>query len=447
MARAATGQVLEYQLRQGKTYALRFRAYGHRQHLTLGSTAEGWTRKKASAELQNVLADVRRGIWQPPTTVAPLPPQDPTFHEFASGWLASRRHELRPRTIEDYRWSLTDHLLPFLHRHRLSQITISEVDRYRTAKLREGALNPTSINKTLTRLAQILDVAIEYHPDLLRGNPARGRRRRVKNVVPKRTFLEADQIGVLLQAAGELDASARPSGRHVGRRAILATLALAGLRVGELIELRWQDVDLAAARIRVRDAKTPAGVREVNIGGLLRDDLATHRAASRFTEPDDHVFATATGRPTDRNNIRERILRPAVETANERLVRLGQPPIDTSVTLHGLRRTYISLLLESGENPRVVMQQVGHAHPELTLRVYAQVMKRREQQSVRRVDELIQGAQWAEMGRNPAQSEVNALPAPLPSSAIPPDTSAFPRWAVPGSNRGPPACKAGALTS
>ncbi|MHB8660196.1 MAG: tyrosine-type recombinase/integrase, partial [Solirubrobacteraceae bacterium] len=84
----------------------------------------------------------------------------------------------RPSTRLDYRWQLTNHLLPFFMSHRLSRITIAEVDRYKAAKVREGALSPTSINKTITRLAQILEVAVEY--ELIDRNPAKGRRRRVK---------------------------------------------------------------------------------------------------------------------------------------------------------------------------------------------------------------------------------------------------------------------------
>jgi hypothetical protein len=68
--------------------------------------------------------------------------------------------------------------------HRLSQITTEEVDRYRTAKVREGILSPNSINKTLTRLSQVLEVAVEY--GYLGKNPARGKRRRLKPQAPRR---------------------------------------------------------------------------------------------------------------------------------------------------------------------------------------------------------------------------------------------------------------------
>ena len=74
----------------------------------------------------------------PKIATAPEHDTDPTFHEFATDWLAARAPELRPATVEAYRNELTCHLLPFFHAHRLSQITVAEVDRYREHKLREA---------------------------------------------------------------------------------------------------------------------------------------------------------------------------------------------------------------------------------------------------------------------------------------------------------------------
>jgi hypothetical protein len=91
--------------RGGRTSALRFHAYGKRRYVRLGTEDEGWDSNRAKEELENVLADVRRGIWRPPhrteaTEVAP----EPTFHEFASEWLESRRHDLRPAPSRTTRW-------------------------------------------------------------------------------------------------------------------------------------------------------------------------------------------------------------------------------------------------------------------------------------------------------------------------------------------------------
>src|SRR5215210_2845523 len=123
MARKATGQGIVRQGKVGRTYALRFRAYGRRHFLTLGTDAEGWDRQRAEVELENVLADVRRGIWKPQERSEPVEPTpEPTFHEFASEWLAAREPELAPKTVKDYAWALSYHLLPFFAGYRLSEI-------------------------------------------------------------------------------------------------------------------------------------------------------------------------------------------------------------------------------------------------------------------------------------------------------------------------------------
>ena len=115
----ATGSVVEPGGKQ-RSWALRFRAYGKRRFVSLGRPEDGWTRERAEAELRHVLADVERGIWQP-HELAPVeaPGESPSFHEFASEWLAAREPELAPKTLKDYRWALSDHLLPHFAKYRL----------------------------------------------------------------------------------------------------------------------------------------------------------------------------------------------------------------------------------------------------------------------------------------------------------------------------------------
>jgi integrase len=107
----------------------------------------------------------------------------------------------------------------------------------------------------LTTLSSILEAAVEY--ELIQRNPARGRRRRLPAVSPRRSWLDrADHISALLDAAGKLDAKARVCRGQ--RRALLATLTFAGLRIGEALSLCWRDVDLARGTITVRSSKTDA---------------------------------------------------------------------------------------------------------------------------------------------------------------------------------------------
>ena len=89
-------------------------------------------------------------------------------------------------------------------------------------------LSNRSINMTLTLLGAILETAVEYKH--LASNPARGRRRRVPPADVEQTFLEADQAMLVLDAAGELDREARAD-RKIGRRAMMALLVCAGVRV------------------------------------------------------------------------------------------------------------------------------------------------------------------------------------------------------------------------
>src|SRR5947209_14799536 len=111
MARSQ-GQVLERRWKYGRGYALRFRAYGERQYVTLRLQSEGWTEKRAETELQNVLADVRRGTWIAPDRNRRARAADAksdggtTFHEFASTWHADRKGEISPNGHAYEEWAL-----------------------------------------------------------------------------------------------------------------------------------------------------------------------------------------------------------------------------------------------------------------------------------------------------------------------------------------------------
>jgi integrase-like protein len=113
------------------------RAYGKRHRINLGTELDGWTEARARIELQNVLAKIQAGIWEPPAPQSPAK-EDPTFHEFASSWLKRRKPTFQERTYEHYRYLLTNHLLPRLARLRLSQIEYGAIDRYIEAKQLES---------------------------------------------------------------------------------------------------------------------------------------------------------------------------------------------------------------------------------------------------------------------------------------------------------------------
>jgi integrase len=135
----------------------------------------------------------------------------------------------------------------------------------------EGVLSPPIINKTLTRLSQVLSLAVEY--ELIPANPAEGRRRRLKVTRSRRPFVEPEQLMALLAAADEKPALYGGKGR-----AMLAVLAGAGLRIGEALALRRRSIDLVKGTLEVEDSKTDAGVWVVDLPPALRDELALYLA-------------------------------------------------------------------------------------------------------------------------------------------------------------------------
>ena len=317
------------------------------------------------------------------------------------------RGQLRPSTHGDYRWRLERHLLPFFAEYPLDAITYDAVERYIAAKLAEREpLSARSINMTVTLLGAILETAVER--DLIPRNPARGKRRRVREHAPRRTYLDtAEQIAALLDAAGKLDGDAREDRRHVRRRAIIATLVFAGLRIGELCALRWRDVDLAAGWLHVGEAKTDAGRRRVKLRGALRDELAEVRAQAGDADPDAYVFATSSGRRPGPDNVRNRVLAPADKLASSDLVERGFAPLPERLTPHSLRRTFASVLYALGEDPGVVMDEMGHTDPALALAIYRQAM-RRDDGDKDRLRTLVEGSQLANIGQRDASSTPTA---------------------------------------
>lgn len=413
MSRSRNGQVIERRWKSGRGYALRFLVDGRRQYVTLGLEHDGWDRARAEEELLNVMADVRRGIWIPPdrggassaangkdrsaepgAEVAAVP----TFHEFATDWLARREGEVAPRTVEYERWALTHHLLPHFAHTFLDAIDIAAVDDYRRAKVAESdcrrtaieagrplqagtgrsspilrPLSPASINKTIDVLQTVLALAREYRH--IAENPATGRRRRLKAPKPRPVHLDgADQIQALLDAAAALDQD--PRYRMRDRHAMIATLLFAGLRAHELCQLLWRDIDLSNGRLHVGRSKSQAGMREIDLLPILHTTLADHKAGSDDTDPDDLVFPTGAGGPREKDNLRNRVLEPLLAPTDLLLTARGHPPLPKGVGPHKLRHTFASVLVACGTDPAAVMAQLGHTDPHFTLRTYTHMMRR-----------------------------------------------------------------------
>jgi integrase len=233
---------------------------------------------------------------------------------------------------------------------------------------RTGRISPSSrglsnneINRCLARLRDILDLAREEFGVEI-GDPTR--RRSLPRTDPPRSWLRPFQLTAIFDAADELDmrrARSGPDYRLLGRKALVALVGLDGPRIAEVGAARWSDhrLDGPAPYLRIREAKTSAGQRDLRLHPTVRDALAL-RLSQIDPDGGNPLFATAAGSHRDRNSIRTRILAPVLHRAAELLAERGLPPLPERVTAHSFRRTYFTYLASAGVPLRRPMSQAGH---------------------------------------------------------------------------------------
>jgi integrase len=176
------------------------------------------------------------------------------------------------------------------------------------------------------------------------------------------------------------DSGDRPCGV---RRAIIATLGLAGPRVTELCDLDNQDIVLSKARFHIGDAKTSAGVRGVDIHPRLLAELSSYNAGRTRADMDAPAFPTRVGSRRNRDNVLKRVVAPSLQRANELRAMRDEPPVRVHLTPHTFRRTYITFMIAAGFDPPYIQAQVGHLDATTTLAIYAQVIARPDRDQLR----------------------------------------------------------------
>jgi len=231
---------------------------------------------------------------------------------------------------------------------------------------------PATINTTVGALGAIYARAV--HRDELDVSPTTGVR------VPaarngRERFATPDEAVRLLAAAPACD------------RAVWATAMYAGLRRGELMALRWEDLDLSAGVIRVErswdakegeiEPKSAVGRRTVPIPLVLRAHLVEQRI--RTADPDGRVFG-AGARPFSPTRVRDR--------AAKAWGRAECAPI----TLHQARHTFASLMIAAGVNAKALSTYMGHANISITLDRYGHLMPGNETEAAALLDAYLERA-------------------------------------------------------
>ncbi len=265
-----------------------------------------------------------------------------------------------PSHLESVESHLRVHLDPFFGVRPIDRIDESQVTRLMARLAREGKA-PKTIKNVLSTLHSIFDLAIRKR--WASSNPCR--------LVDKPELPQATDIRFLSQA--DLEAVLREGLADdewaVLERPLWLMAAMTGMRQGELLGLRWRDLDWLAQKVRVRQAyvrgefkspKSRRGVRGVPMADRLAGDLERLYQSSAFQDDDDLVFGNPhTGRPLDRSKVRKRF-QAACRRAGVRVVRF-----------HDLRHTFGTRMAASGEvSMRTLQEWLGHRDVKTTL-IYA----------------------------------------------------------------------------
>jgi integrase len=344
------------------------------------------TQAAATAWRDDAKGAVRRNTLRAP---APL-----TVAEAATAWLEGMRQGVirnrsgdphKPSAIRAYEAALRLRILPELGRVKLAQVTRTDLQDL-VDRLVASGLDASTIGVTLLPLRGIYKRAvargeIAVNPTAGLDMPAvRGGRDRIADPA---------ECQVLLDALPERD------------RPVWATAMYAGLRRGELMALRIEDVDLAAGIIHVRrgwDAKEGEietkgrNSRRVPVAAVLRDYLDEHLLNLEWTE--GLVFGVSPVSPFAPKTISERavaawgwrrVRQPNVET---RVWEAGETALER-IGLHECRHTFASLMIAAGVNAKALSTYMGHANISITLDRYGHLMPGNEDEAAALLDAFL----------------------------------------------------------
>lgn len=306
-----------------------------------GRPPEGYfTKVTAQAALDAILADARRG-----QLTGQVARTKTTFTEAAAEFLRWIEHDRQRKasTLDDYRSAINAHLLPAFGALRLDEVTAPRIDAWRAKVVAEKRLANKTINKILAVLHGIFERARKVY-----GVPANPVAEVEKQPLRKRASIDVfsgEEVHGLVRAAEDEQDGA-----------IYLTAAFTGLRMGELVALRWRDVDFENQSIQVRASFTHGTLdvpksgrgRTVPMIDTVAEALAKLSQRERFTGPDELVFPGIAGNHLDHSALRRRYTR-AREKAGLRRLRF-----------HDLRHTFGTYAIRTVD-PRELQEWMGHA--------------------------------------------------------------------------------------
>lgn len=345
---------------------------------------------KTKAEAQAHLAIVSSSK-QDATYVAPA---KGTFGEYLlEAWLPAQRQRLRESSYEDYRRRIVRNIIPALGGVPLQALTAVQLDRFYADLLldgsaRGGGMSPKSVRNVHVVIRKALADATR------------------KRLVARNVAVDADAPRIASAADSEMEAWNPDELRQfldgIREHELAPAYVLAaatGMRRGEVLGIRWKDVDLDRQTVSIRqtvlsvgyrillgEPKTARGRRTISLDSATAAVLRAHRASQQrrradlglsHAAADDLVFCRADGSPVHPDLFSK--------TFERKVRQLGL----RRVRLHDLRHTYATLALQAGVDAKTVSSRLGHSTVAFTLDVYTKAVPQLDRDAADQVADLI----------------------------------------------------------
>jgi integrase len=343
------------------------------------------SRRDANRELARLITAAHDGTL--------VEPSKTTVADYLRSWLAGL-HGLAGKTRQEY-GRLTQLVIPHLGNHELQRLRPAHIADWHAKLLASGGKNGRPLSaRTVAHAHHVLHTALEraVGTELLARNVAHAVS--PPKVAPTEiAALKADEIAPVLAAL---------KGHRLEPLAVL-TLS-AGARRGEILALRWGDVDLAAGTVRIarsleqtvadglkfKSPKTARGVRTISLPAVAVETLQAHRKrqleqrialGQGRPDADTLVFSTLDGDPMGPNGLS----RDWGDFIRERRL--------PNVTFHGLRHSHVSAQIASGVDPLTISRRIGHANVSTTMNVYGHLFKQTDTTAAKAIEAALKGAE------------------------------------------------------
>jgi integrase len=341
------------------------------------------TKKEAEKAMAEKLNELNKGTYIEPSAM--------TIKDFFEIWVEDyAKNALKPTTFQTYTTYINTHIVPSLGSLTLQKVQPTHLQRFYNDKLANGradgagGLSAQTVRYLHAILREALGHAVKWQ--YLSQN--------VVELADPPTLRKKDIVTLQVEEVQEFLTLAKEDRLYIAFLLAVTT----GLRRGEILGLRWRDVDMEAQKASIRknlvtlrgksvlqEPKTPGSHRSVTFPAMTIEEIKNHQkiqnrekaSAGESYKDNDLIVATSIGTPIGPRNLLRNFYR---------ILEKGNLP---KIRFHDLRHTHATLMLQQGEHPKIVSERLGHANTRITMDIYSHVLPNMQQEAVERFEKMI----------------------------------------------------------